>query len=73
MHGAWGTPVDVIGEVVNVNPANVYVEVNGVPTSPDALRELADLEEQRRAGDISEGEYHRRRDALLRGAVGSGP
>jgi len=48
-------------------------EVMAVPTSPDALRELADLEEQRRSGAVSEGEYHRRRDALLRAAGGSGP
>lgn len=48
-------------------------EVMEVPTSPDALRELADLEEQRRSGAVSEGEYHRRRDALLRAASGSGP
>lgn len=37
-----------------------------LPSDPQALRELADLEELRRAGRISEGEYHRRRDALLR-------
>jgi hypothetical protein len=38
-----------------------------LPSDPQALRELADLEELRRAGEISEAEYHRRRSELLRG------
>jgi len=35
--------------------------------TPEILRALADLEEERRDGSISEGEYQRRRRALLRG------
>ena len=35
--------------------------------SPEQLRALADLEEQRRKGDISEGEYDARRNRILRG------
>jgi hypothetical protein len=35
--------------------------------TPETLRALADLEEERRDGSISEGEYQRRRRALLRG------
>lgn len=36
-----------------------------LPSDPDALRALADLEEARRAGSITEAEYQRRRQALL--------
>ena len=36
--------------------------------TPEVLRALADLEEERRDGDISEGEYQRRRRTLLSGA-----
>jgi hypothetical protein len=39
--------------------------------SPDALRALADLEEERRAGAISEAEYHVRRRAILVGGSGA--
>lgn len=35
--------------------------------TPEILRALADLEEERRDGKISEGQYQRRRRALLRG------
>ena len=35
--------------------------------SPDALRALADLEEERRAGRITEGDYQARRRAILEG------
>jgi hypothetical protein len=35
--------------------------------SPEQLRALADLEEQRRRGDISEGEYNALRNRILRG------
>jgi hypothetical protein len=35
--------------------------------SPEQLRNLADLEEQRRSGKISEGEYEARRRRILRG------
>jgi len=35
--------------------------------SPEQLRALADLEEQRRSGKISEGEYDARRKQILRG------
>ncbi len=35
--------------------------------APEALRRLADLEELRRDGRISEAEYQRRRQALLEG------
>jgi hypothetical protein len=36
-----------------------------LPTDPDALRALADLEDARRAGRISEAEYQRQRAALV--------
>lgn len=36
-----------------------------LPDDPDVLRALADLEEARRAGEITEAEYQRRRRALL--------
>jgi hypothetical protein len=39
-----------------------------LPTDPDALRALADLEEARRSGAITEAEYQRRRRELLRPA-----
>jgi hypothetical protein len=35
--------------------------------SPEQLRALADLEEQRRSGNISEGQYNARRNRILRG------
>jgi hypothetical protein len=35
--------------------------------SPEQLRALADLEEQRRSGHISEGQYNARRNRILRG------
>jgi hypothetical protein len=35
--------------------------------SPEQLRALADLEEQRRSGGITEGEYNARRNRILRG------
>ena len=35
--------------------------------SPEQLRALANLEEQRRSGDISEGQYNTRRSRILRG------
>lgn len=35
--------------------------------SPDQLRSLADLEERRRAGEVSEAQYNARRDQILRG------
>jgi len=38
---------------------------DALPTDPDALRALAELEEARRAGAISEAEYQRRRRELL--------
>jgi len=37
-----------------------------MPTDPAVLRALADLEDQRRGGEIAESEYQRRRRALLR-------
>ncbi len=40
-----------------------------LPTDPEALRALADLEEARRAGEISEAEYQRRKRALLEPAA----
>jgi hypothetical protein len=36
-----------------------------IPTEPQALRALADLEEARRAGRITEAEYQRRRQEIL--------
>lgn len=43
-----------------------------LPTDPEALRALADLEEARRSGEITEAEYQRERRALLRPAAGTG-
>ncbi len=40
-----------------------------VPSDPVALRALAELEEARRAGEITEMEYGRRRRAILRGGA----
>ena len=40
-----------------------------LPTDPDALRALADLEEARRSGTVSEAEYQRRRRELLQPAT----
>jgi hypothetical protein len=40
-----------------------------LPSDPDALRALADLEEARRAGAITEAEYQRRRRLLLEPAA----
>ncbi len=42
-------------------------EVLALPTDPEVLRQLADLEEARRRGEIPEVEYARRRRALLSG------
>ncbi len=39
-----------------------------LPTDPDVLRALAELEEARRRGEVSELDYHRRRRELLHGA-----
>jgi hypothetical protein len=52
-------------EVATSAPA--AVETNAIPpgTSPGALRELADLEEQRQRGEISELEYTQRRREIL--------
>lgn len=36
-----------------------------LPTDPESLRALADLEDARRAGEISEAEYQRKKRALL--------
>jgi hypothetical protein len=41
-----------------------------LPTDPDALRALAELEEARRSGAVSEAEYQSRRRAILEGAGG---
>jgi hypothetical protein len=38
-----------------------------LPADPERLRALADLEEARRAGDITEAEYQRQRRQLLQG------
>lgn len=38
-----------------------------LPSDPEVLRALAELEEARRRGEVSEPEYHRRRSQLLRG------
>jgi hypothetical protein len=40
-----------------------------LPTDPEVLRALADLEEARRSGAITEAEYQRQRRALLRPAA----
>ena len=47
-------------------PAPAGVEL---PTDPEALRALADLEEARRSGEITEAEYQRKRRELLRPAA----
>jgi hypothetical protein len=39
-----------------------------MPSDPEALRALADLEESRRAGELTEAEYLRRKRAILEGA-----
>jgi hypothetical protein len=39
-----------------------------LPSDPETLRALADLEEARRAGELTEAEYQRRRRALLEAA-----
>lgn len=41
--------------------------------SPEQLRALADLEEERRSGKISEGEYDARRKRILRGEAEEAP
>ena len=41
------------------------VEPQTLPESADVLRALADLEDERREGKITESEYRRQRDALL--------
>jgi hypothetical protein len=48
------------------DPAPAGVEL---PSDPEALRALADLEEARRSGEITEAEYQRQRRALLRPAA----
>jgi len=45
--------------------AELPVVEGPLPTEPERLRELAELEEARRAGRISETEYQRQRAALL--------
>jgi hypothetical protein len=50
-------------------PADEPVGGIELPTDPDALRALADLEEARRSGAITEAEYQRRRRELLRPAT----
>jgi hypothetical protein len=40
-----------------------------LPTDPEALRALADLEEARRSGELTEAEYQRQRRALLEPAT----
>jgi len=47
-------------------PAPAGVEL---PSDPEALRALADLEEARRSGEITEAEYQRKRRALLEPAA----
>jgi hypothetical protein len=43
-----------------------------LPSDPDVLRALAELEEARRRGELSETEYHQRRGELMRSG-GEGP
>jgi hypothetical protein len=47
-------------------------EAVGSVTNPDVLRDLADLEDARRTGQISEGEYNRQRDNLLKYGTNDG-
>ena len=44
----------------------------GSITDPDVLRDLADLEDARRTGQISEGEYNRQRQNLLKYGTNDG-
>jgi hypothetical protein len=48
-------------------PAAGEPEDAAIPDEPDALRALADLEEERRRGAITEQEYQERRRRILRG------
>jgi len=49
-------------------PGKASETERALPDDPGVLRALADLEEARRSGRITEGEYHRRRKALLKAA-----
>ena len=49
-------------------PAEAPLPAQSLPSDPDALRALAELEEARRAGAVSEAEYQRRRREILTGA-----
>lgn len=50
-------------------PAEPAAGGAALPSDPDALRALADLEDARRSGAITEAEYQRRRRALLEPAT----
>jgi hypothetical protein len=56
---------------VEVEPEPGGAESVPADLSPDALRALADLEEERRAGGVTEAEYHARRRAILTGDSGA--
>jgi hypothetical protein len=51
-------------------PADAPAAHEALPNDPDALRALAELEEARRNGAVSEAEYQRRRREILGGAGG---
>lgn len=50
-------------------PAEAPLPAQALPDDPDALRALAELEEARRAGALSEADYQRRKRAILEAAA----
>jgi hypothetical protein len=50
-------------------PEEAPLAPHSLPSDPDALRALAELEEERRAGAVTEAEYQRRKREILRGAA----
>lgn len=56
----------LMGEDANESAENSLRDPLPADLSPDTLRALAELEEARRAGELTEGEYQHRRDELMR-------
>lgn len=50
-------------------PEDAPLAPQSLPSDPDALRALAELEEERRAGAVTEAEYQRRKREILRDAA----
>ncbi len=84
---AWRSPIFERGSRVKTLPGGKQVrrtvvmetpekrdDSKALPENlmPETLRKLADLEELRRGGDISEGEYNLRRNEILRTDPGTG-